>query len=47
MRTPPTLLRHAFLLTCALALPIAALAQNTASPAPGLGAAPNAVGASG
>jgi peptidyl-prolyl cis-trans isomerase C len=47
MRTPPTLLRHAFLLACALVLPIAALAQNTASSAPGLGVAPSAVGALG
>ena len=43
MRTPPlTLLGQSILLACALALPIGALAQTTASPAPGPSVAPSA-----
>jgi peptidyl-prolyl cis-trans isomerase C len=47
MRTPVWFLRQGFLLACALTLPIAALAQSSASPTPGLGIAPPGVGTSG
>jgi peptidyl-prolyl cis-trans isomerase C len=47
MRTPVLFFCQGFLLACALTLPIAALAQSTASPAPGLGIAPPGVGTSG
>lgn len=47
MRTPLALLRQGFLLACALALPIAALAQTTASPVPQLGIAPSGAGPNG
>jgi peptidyl-prolyl cis-trans isomerase C len=46
MRTPLTLLRHTVLLACAFALPVAALAQTTVSPAP-TGAAATATGPTG
>ncbi|WP_158932918.1 peptidylprolyl isomerase [Acidisphaera sp. S103] len=47
MRTPAWFFCQGFLLACVLALPIAALAQSSASPAPGLGIAPAGAGMSG